>query len=793
MERDGDFSELLRRQRAAAGLSQLALAARSGLSAQAIGLLERGLRRTPHNSTVRRLADALRLQGADRQALFDAARGVRTLPDRPIPRELPRPPADFTGRTHELTRLLDSLASGGDPVVITAIDGMGGVGKSALAIHAAHRLVAGGLFPDGQLYVDLQGASAGLEPLEPLDALGRLLRSLGVPAAAIPDEVDAAAALIRTLTADRRLLLVLDNARDVEQVRPLLPGSPTCGVLVTSRQALATLEGSVTLHLDVLPHEQALALFGRIAGAARVASEGRAAGEVVRRCAGLPLAIRIAGARLAARPGWRVGDLAERLVDAGRRIDELSAGALAVRATFDVSLAALRASADSLDQLAAGAFGLLSLPDGPDLSAAAVARLLDAAEPLAEAVLERLVDTQLLESPRPGRYRFHDLVRLHAREDAVAAHDEEARTAALVRCLTFSVATSWRTLALIRPNDARLRAADRRWTGGGLEFDGVPAALDWLDAERANLLAAVDQVAGSSTLPPALAGQLVTALSGYFLTRGLWRDWVRASQAVLDLARRSGDLVGQAWAVNDLGLAHERLGRYDEAAAEVDQSVAIWRELGDRLGQAAAVSNLGLIHWSASRWSEAAECALEGLALTREIGDLRGQASSLSILGLAYRGSGRLGEAIACQRECASINRQLGDRQQAAWGLNNLGMAYVADGRPAEAIEPMQECLRIAEELGLPQMQAVCFDTLGLVYQGVGRSAEALECWARSIASWRDCEHRLGLAEALQHRGDACHALGQLAAARRDWREALQIYDELGAPEAEAVRARLGR
>jgi predicted nucleic acid-binding protein len=295
-----------------------------------------------------------------------------------VARELPGAPADFTGRGDELDALLTLLrrpARGAGTVVITAIDGMAGVGKSALALQAAHQLADS--FPDGQLYVNLQGTTPGLAPLDPLEALGRMLRALGLDPGAIPTKVEEAAAWFRSLAAERRLLLLLDNAASAQQVQALLPGSPTCVVLVTSRQMLASLEGAHTVHVDVLPHEQALELLGRIAGPQRVASEPRAAAEVVRLCGRLPLALRIAGARLASRPGWGVRELAARLADATHRLEVLEVGALAVRATFDVSLHALRESPDRGDQAAAAKFGLLSLPDGSDLDLAAAARLLD--------------------------------------------------------------------------------------------------------------------------------------------------------------------------------------------------------------------------------------------------------------------------------------------------------------------------------------------------------------------------------------------------------------------------------
>jgi DNA-binding SARP family transcriptional activator len=488
-----------------------------------------------------------------------------TTPPRPAtPRQLPADIATFTGRGEELKRLgvlLDAHDEPAGPVVISAIDGMGGIGKSALAIHTAHQLAD--RFPDGQLYLDLQGSTPGLAPLEPLEALGRMLRALGLGPDAIPRELDEAAGRFRSLAAERRLLVLLDNAHGAEQVRPLLPASPGCGVVITSRRVLATLEGAHPLHLDVLPHDKALELLSRLAGPERVRAEPGAAAEVVEDCGFLPLAIRIAGARLAARPTWPISELAGRLADATQRLEELAAGELELRASFEVSLRTLRESPHPADRAAAQAFGLLSLPDGPDLDATGAARLLDRAELPTQRLLERLVDAQLLETPRPGRYRFHDLLRLYAREHAAAHHPEAERLAALRRLFGFYTATAWRTLELLRPGDQRLVTADPRWTDGGSPLADASAALAWLEAERVSLLGAIAQIGRMApSVPAELACQLARALYGFFLIHNYWGDGVQANQTALELARRNGDRAAQAYAHTDLGSVYVWLGRH---------------------------------------------------------------------------------------------------------------------------------------------------------------------------------------------------------------------------------------
>jgi transcriptional regulator with XRE-family HTH domain len=478
------FGDELRRRRVAAGLTQEELAERSGVSVDAISALENGRRRRPHRQTAAMLAEALDLPPGERRALRAADGRMHAdvpvpAPPAVVPRELPSPPADFTGRAEEVLRLRELVTP--TAPTIGAIDGMGGTGKSALAIHAAHQLVDA--FPDGQLYVDLRGATAGKPPLDPPDVLGRMLRSLGLSPREIPTEVEEAGARFRSVAAGRRLLLLLDNAHDVEQVRPLLPGSPTCGVLLTSRRVLATLEGAQVLHLDVLPEDQALELLGRLAGSDHIAVEPEAAGDVVRWCGRLPLAIRIVAARLAARRSWPVARLAERLRDERRRLDELAAGDLAVRSCIGTSYRALSEPSRRALRLLAS----LGVPDfGPWVAAA----LLELPPAGAEALVDDLVDAGLLEalSSGPGgslRYRFHDLIRVYGRERGEEEDPREERLAAFERA-----AYAWVSLA----RRAGPGSGARQWLGAEetamacLARTATQLGLDHLAAEIADSL-----------------------------------------------------------------------------------------------------------------------------------------------------------------------------------------------------------------------------------------------------------------------------------------------------------------
>jgi DNA-binding SARP family transcriptional activator/tetratricopeptide (TPR) repeat protein len=728
---------------------------------------------------------------ADRQAASAAATSGRTAS--PAPCQLPPDIGDFTGREEPLTRVRGLLgrepSSTATSVVVCAISGAAGVGKTALAIHAAHQLAE--RFPDGQLYVNLQGATSGLRPLHPLGVLGRFLRALGVEGGAIPTDLDEAAARFRSQVASRRLLVVLDNARDAAQVQPLLPASPGCGVLVTSRRVLAALDAAHQLHLDVLCPQEAIELLGRLTGQQRIAAEPEATAQLAHWCGGLPLALRIVGARLATRPSWPVSALTERLADQQRRLDELELAEIGVRASFQVSYQELGTSGDPLDRAAAQAFTLLGVLDGPDLSLPVAAHLLDQPQQVAEQVLERLVDAHLLETPSPGRYRLHDLLRLYARELARELHPESERVAALHRVFGLYVATAWRTLSLLRPGDYRLARADDRWRKGGLEFADEKEALGWLEAERANLLAAVQQAATIPGVPAAMAIQLAQPLYGFFLMRSYWQDWVRVNQTALGIARRVGDRAAQAQAHNDLGVVYWRQGRYAEALACQQESLAIRRELGDRYGQAASLTNLGVVYEWQGRYAEALACQEESLALFRELGDRYGQAASLTNLGVVYQRQGRYDEALACHQGSLGIGRELGDRHGQAASLNDLGVVHQRREDYDQALACQQESLALFRELGDRWGQAASLNELGIVYQRQGRYDRAVTCQRASLTTRRELGDPHGEAETLRELGVTLRALGRHQEARAHWQQALAIFKQLQSADADQVRALL--
>jgi tetratricopeptide (TPR) repeat protein len=797
----GGFGELLRRHRAQAGLTQEQLAERSGLSVRTIADMERGRTRRPYQRSVLLLADALQLSGPLCEELVRAARGVAPdgsappptpmgRPPQVVPRQLPTAAGDFTGRTSQ-QRALDAALDRhwGPAVKLLVISGAAGVGKTALALHWAHRVAD--KFPDGQLYVDLQGATPGLPPLAPLDVLGRFLRALGADPTRLPTSLDEASSAFRTQTARQRLLVLLDNARDPTQVRPLLPATPDSTVLVTSRPTLSALDGASHLHLEILRDAESLQLLGRLAGEHRLADEPLAAAQVAGLCGHLPLALRIAGARLAARPAWPLATLAQRLADQQHRLDELDLGDLGVRASFALSHQHLAESPDPLDQAAAQAFGLLGLPDGLDLSIPAAARLLDQSQEQAERVLERLVDAQLLETRMPGRYRFHDLLRLYARDHAAATYPEAEHAAALTRAFGHYTATAWQTVGLLRPGDQRLAHADHRWRTGGLRFADATAALGWLEAERANLLAAIQQTTTTPGVPSGIATQLGQALYGFFDVRSYWADWVQVNHTTLQAARKTGDRAAQAQAHNDLGRACHLQGQYAEALDHHQQALALRRELGDRHGQANSLNGLGNVYRRLGRDTQAVDCYQQALTLNRDLGDRHGQAISLNNLGVVYVQLGRYREALDPLQQALVLRRELGDRHGQATSLNNLGEIHERLESYREALDHHQHALILRRELGDRSGQASSLDNLGVVYVRLGRYREALDHHQQALTLFRELGHSHGQAEALRDLGDALHGARRLGQAMEAWREALELCQALGIPEADELRERL--
>jgi DNA-binding SARP family transcriptional activator len=701
----------------------------------------------------------------------------------PVPQQLPPDVRVFTGRHREL-ELADAQLTAGSPLrapPVVAISGAAGVGKSTLAVRLAHRLAR--RFPDGQLYIDLQGAAAGLRPLPPLEALGRFLRALGTRSKGA-STVDEASAAFRAAVVDRRVLVVLDNAASVEQVRPLLPTGARTAVLVTSRPMLSTLDNSVQLPLDVLTHTEAVQLLSRLVGADRIATDPAAAQRLALWCGHLPLALRIAGARLLARPAWPVRELVDRLSDARHRLAELRVDELDVRSSLQVGYELLREGDDD-DQAAAMAFPLIALSDATDLSRPAAAALLDLDEPAAGLILDRLVDRAFLTTPAPGRYRLHDLLRLYGRS-LVDGSDSGAMT----RLVRWYAATTWQAFRLLRPADPRPASAGR-WAVGGRPFPDVVAALEWLDAERPNLLAAVQQVAESPQLPADAATSLARALFAYFHVRGHLRDWVEVNQTARALARGMGDPIAEAHACRDLGAAFEVRGEYGAALSCLRDALDRYTAAGDRAGVAVCLNSLGAVHDSLGQLDEAAVCLERSLAVSRELADPHTEGISLNNLGQVYCGLGDHRRARDCLRAALAIFQRTGNRRSQAAALSNLARVYEREKSYVRALSRYQQSHTMFVELDFQVGQAEVLTSMGRVHRLLGHHALSLSLLCQALEVAQRVDERRSTAISLWELGMTRDALGEQDASRDSWARALAIFEQIGVPEADEVRALL--
>ncbi|MBD0424832.1 tetratricopeptide repeat protein [Streptomyces sp. TRM S81-3] len=697
------------------------------------------------------------------------------------PAQLPATVPDFTGRASFVRELSDVLASasgaGGRVMAVSALAGIGGVGKTTLAVHVAHGARAA--FPDGQLYVDLQGA--GARPAEPETVLGSFLRALGTADSAIPDTLEERAALYRSVLDGRRVLVLLDNARDAAQVRPLLPGTEGCAALVTSRVRMLDLAGAHLVDLDVMSPDEALALFTKIVGEERVASEREAALDVVAACGFLPLAIRIAASRLAARRTWTVSVLAAKLADERRRLDELQAGDLAVKATFELGYG-------QLEPAQARAFRLLGLADGPDISLAAAAAVLDLPAEETEDLLESLVDTSLLESAAPGRYRFHDLVRLYAR--ACAERDEHPpseRDAALSRLLDFYLATAAGVYAIERPGD-RLVDGLEPTAYPGLAFAEGPAALDWLYTEAAPLLACVRQSPGTDRLRRAV--DLLWAAKDLTESGANSHQYEATARAICDAAQAAGDPRAEGRARTTLTNVLLVSGRIQQAAGEAELAMSLAESARDTTALSWVANDRGLISLHQGRYAEGRvflEQAIEGY---RAADNRAGEALSLCNLSRAHLGMGNIAKAVAIAHRGLTAHLEIGRTMRLANGHFTLGIALTKADRHSEALSQFSDALSIFEGHRQRLWQGTTNYRIAEVHLAAQRPPQAAQHAEQALSLGCIGGDRMR-ASVLTLLGRALAGLGQVDRARACWREALNLFRQYGAPEADEVQALL--
>jgi tetratricopeptide (TPR) repeat protein/transcriptional regulator with XRE-family HTH domain len=811
------FAGVLRRLRSEAGLTQEELAEAAGLTSRTLSDLERGVVSIPHKETVRLLGDALRLAGPARAEFEAVARGRAEAGGMAAAtRTLPRDIASFTGRRQELAELAGAAAGAGGVVSIHAIGGMAGIGKTAFAVHAAHGLAD--RFPGGQVFLPLHGHTPGQQPVDPADALARLLLTIGVPAAQIPADLEARTALWRDRVAGRQLLLILDDAVGSEQVRPLLPGAGGSLVLVTSRRRLTALEDARAISLDTLPPEEAAGLLVRLAGRPGLSPADPAVAEIARLCGFLPLAIGMLARQLHHHPVWSPGGRAAELAAAVDRLELLATENVSVAAAFDLSYADL-----TLDQQRL--FRRLGLHPGADIDGYAAAALDDTGLPAARRGLEALYDQYLLTEPAPGRYRMHDLIREHARALAGRLDPDDDRDQAMERLLDYYQHAVGRvgTLLARQARTAPVRA-------GGTTPTAVPAlasreeALAWARAERASLLACLDQATAASQHARVIA--LTAGLAGLLRQDGPWAEAINRHATAVQAGRHLGDRSGQAEALANLGdvrrlsgdypgaardleqaldiypdlsdrpglagaltylgKARRLTGDYRSAARVLEQALDIYRDLGDRPGQADALTYLGAVRWATGNHLAASRALEEALDISRDLGDRLGQADALTYLGGVRTVTGDYPAAARALEQALGIHRDLGNRLGQADTLNNLGMVRLMTGNYPGAAQDLEQALDISRDIGSRRGQADALNALGHVRRMTGDYPAAARDLEQALGIHRDMGDRGGEVRALNETGTLSRARGDLGQARSCHQQALDLARNIGSTWGEA-------
>jgi tetratricopeptide (TPR) repeat protein len=746
------------------------------------------------------------------------------VPGQDVPRQLPAGVRHFAGRAIELKALDALLEEAGDcgaTMVISAIGGTAGVGKTALAVCWARRVAD--RFPDGQLFVNLRGYDPRL-PMAAGDALAGFLRAIGVPDQDIPSEPDERAARYRSLLAERRMLILLDNAREVEQVRPLLPGSPSCAVVVTSRRSLAGLvaiDGAQRLDLDLLPLTDAAGLLRTLIGE-RAATDPHAAVTLAAQCARLPLALRVAAELALARPAIPLADLVAELSDQRRRLDLLDAGGdqhAAVRSVFFWSYR-------HLDAGTARAFRLAGLHPGPDFDTYAVAALTNSTIEQADLALRRLAGAYLIQPGAANRYSLHDLLRAYARELAEIHDSEDDRRAALTRLFDHYLQTAAAAMDTLVPALRRSCPHVPRPATPAPPLTDPATARAWLDAHRASLVAVTAHAADADW--PGHATRLATTLYRYLDNGGHYSEAITIYTCARRAARRTSDRAAEAGVLVSLGVTGWRQGRYQQATGDYQQALALFRQLGDQAGQARVAGNLGILEFDQGRYEQAFRHHQQALALFRQAGDQFGEAHALSSMGevdarlgryeqaachqeqalARFRQAGeRTGEAHALgglgelyarlgryelaggyQEQALALFRQLGDRPGEACALVNLGAVDLRRASCSRAIRHYQQALDLFRVTGNRWGEPQALNGLGDVLLAVGQPDRARVHYAAALDLAGQIGNKYEQARARHGLGDACHAMGDPSHGGDHWRAALMLYTELGAPEAEELR-----
>jgi tetratricopeptide (TPR) repeat protein len=698
------------------------------------------------------------------------------------------------------------------------------LGKTALAVHWAHQVA--GRFPDGQLYVNLRGYDPE-QPATASDVLARFLRALGVPGEAIPPDDDERAARYRSCLAGKRMLIVLDNAGSAGQVRPLLPGTPSCAVVVTSRDALAGLvarDGAARLDLDLLPLADAIGLLRALTGA-RVDADPEAAALLAQQCSRLPLALRVAAELAGTRGDVPLARLVDELADQQQRLNLLDAGGdpgTAIRVVFSWSYR-------HLDTVAARAFRLAGLHPGPDFGPHAIAALTGATLADSRGVLDQLARKQLIQQPRSGRYAMHDLLRAYARELAAAHDDQDERHAALTRLLDYYLHSAAAAMDTLHPAERHYRPRIPPTRTPAPPVTEPTAARAWLDAERVNLVAVTAHAAGHGW--PAHATRLASTLFRYLAVGCHSQEAIIVYVHARAAARQAGDHAAEASMLSHVAGFYWQQSRYQQAADHLQQALALSRQIGDRGREAATLTSLGVICSAQGRYQQASTLHAQALDACRQAGDLSGEMHCLVNLGHTEERQGRYQQAsrhhyqsLAFARktddryvECAAlINlgtvrlrqgdlhlaagyldqalalcRETSNRYQQAEALTRTGDVRLRQGRPQEACDRIQEALALYQEIGDRSGEADALNSLGEAHLAAGQPSRASTRHTAACDISDDIGDKYQRARAHDGLAHAHHALARPGQARDHWAEALALYTQLGTPEAAQVRAHL--
>ena len=692
------------------------------------------------------------------------------------PRELPAPVANFTGRENELavlTKLLDrSDEKPPGAIVVSAIGGTAGVGKTALAVNWAHRIAE--RFADGQLYVNLRGYDPG-QPMTAADALAGFLRALGIPGRDIPPEEAERAARYRSLLAGRRILVVLDNASNVAQVRPLLPGDPSSVVVVTSRDTLAGLvarDGAERLELDLLPMKDAVRLLRTLIGT-RIEADPAAATLLADRCCRLPLALRVAAELAASRPDMPLSHLIDELTDQ-RRLDLLDAGGDRGTAVRDVFSWSYR----HLDPGAARVFRWLSLHPGPDLDSYAAAALTGITVQQVGKSLDVLARAHLIHTTGPGRYWIHDMLRGYAAQLNSAQDSEDERKAALTRLFDHYLHVAATAIDTMFPAERHYRPRVPSSAASAPQLSSPAAAHEWLDRQRAVLVRVAEHTAVHGW--PEHTTRLAAVLFRYLDAGGHHSEAVTIHTHARHIAQIVGDGAAEATALTNLGWAKVWQGRYSQAMDHHWQALALFREVGDQHGQARALNNLGCVDSRQGGYSQAADHFEQALALFREVGDQHGQAQELTNLGVIDSRQGRYPQAADRYRQALPLFREVGDQPGQAQLLNNLGVIDSRQGRYPQAAGHFEQALALCHELGDRVGGCHALANLGYVSLLQGSFAQATSQLQQALALSRQTGNRNAEAFALIRLGDVDLRLARYQQATSHLRQALALCCEAG-------------